>query len=416
MNAPRAIIILSIFAAGSTMGMPLNHNAGSTSQFSRRDNPELNSKQQQWAYQMRNLNNGYRSSIASLDSEGQARVEKQAGRLEEEIARDEHMLYTPSTGTGVFDQIDISAQDDNVKKLSLDRVQLERLEYLQRRVADEIARQQRGHHFSKRSLNSQQLEFAQAARTEVQQWQAEMCGIGQSYLSFITSYFHGQLMEGLIRPHRENLDSHGQAKELKKVQEFVKSLAKREKKPYVETTGMDIFNQANELLEDDNFGGVALKYLKKHHRLAHEEKSVNNKIRFEEKHHSVAKRSEPITEEDDTSELNTAQQDYAIATRQEVAEWRAQIANLDGYAQEKELKKVQGFVKSLAKREGEQYIPSPGMEIFDEADRLLQNEYVEKLAPKYLKKHHRLDHQSKEVYKEVTKQQKHHSLPEGFAG
>ncbi|KAG8882183.1 hypothetical protein FRB97_008592 [Tulasnella sp. 331] len=388
MNAPRAIIILSIFAAGSTMGMPLNHNAGSTSQFSRRDNPELNSKQQQWAYQMRNLNNGYRSSIASLDSEGQARVEKQAGRLEEEIARDEHMLYTPSTGTGVFDQIDISAQDDNVKKLSLDRVQLERLEYLQRRVADEIARQQRGHHFSKRSLNSQQLEFAQAARTEVQQWQAEI----------------------------ENLDSHGQAKELKKVQEFVKSLAKREKKPYVETTGMDIFNQANELLEDDNFGGVALKYLKKHHRLAHEEKSVNNKIRFEEKHHSVAKRSEPITEEDDTSELNTAQQDYAIATRQEVAEWRAQIANLDGYAQEKELKKVQGFVKSLAKREGEQYIPSPGMEIFDEADRLLQNEYVEKLAPKYLKKHHRLDHQSKEVYKEVTKQQKHHSLPEGFAG
>ncbi|KAG8887844.1 hypothetical protein FRB98_008867 [Tulasnella sp. 332] len=388
MNAPRAIIILSIFAAGSTMGMPLNHNAGSTSQFSRRDNPELNSKQQQWAYQMRNLNNGYRSSIASLDSEGQARVEKQAGRLEEEIARDEHMLYTPSTGTGVFDQIDISAQDDNVKKLSLDRVQLERLEYLQRRVADEIARQQRGHHFSKRSLNSQQLEFAQAARTEVQQWQAEI----------------------------ENLDSHGQAKELKKVQEFVKSLAKREKKPYVETTGMDIFNQANELLEDDNFGGVALKYLKKHHRLAHEEKSVNNKIRFEEKHHSVAKRSEPITEEDDTSELNTAQQDYAVATRQEVAEWRAQTANLDGYAQEKELKKVQGFVKSLAKREGEQYIPSPGMEIFDEADRLLQNEYVEKLAPKYLKKHHRLDHQSKEVYKEVTKQQKHHSLPEGFAG
>ncbi|KAG8843364.1 hypothetical protein FRB96_004067 [Tulasnella sp. 330] len=375
MNAPRAII-LALFAAGSTMSMPLpNTAAGPSSQLSRRDNPELSAKQQQWAYQMRNLNNEYRTGIASLDSERQMKVEEKAGRLEKEIAYDEDMPYTPVSGTGVFDQLDILAQDDNVKKLSLDREQLERLEELQNDITDEISGRHTEHHIA----NPQRQEFAETARQEVRDWQAEI----------------------------EKLDSHGQAEELKKVREFVKSLAKREKKPYTKTSGMEVFDQARELLEDDNFGEIALKYLKEHHRLTHEEKSTDKKIAHEEKHHSETKRS---LQARDSLELNTKQQDYAYAARQALQDWRTEIEELDAYAKEKELGKVRGFVKSLAKREGAVYVPSPGMEIFDEADKLLDDENVAKLALKYLKEHHRLDHQSKEVYKVINKEEKHHSV------
>ncbi|KAG8843365.1 hypothetical protein FRB96_004068 [Tulasnella sp. 330] len=367
MNAHRAII-LALFAAGSTMSMPLTHAA--PSQLSRRDNPNLNTKQQQWAYEMRALNNEYRNGASSLDREGQLKVVEKADNLQEGIAHDEHMPYTRASGTGVFDQIDILAQDDNVMKLDLDHEELEHLQHLQREVTEEISQQQREHHITKRSLqvrdtselNMQQQAYADAARRALDDWRSEM----------------------------DNLDEYAKLKELKKVQNFVKSLAKREHKPFVPTPGMKIFDQASILLEDGNIAKLALRYLGRHHRLNHQSNQVYKEIKKQAKHHSLKeglvarslqarspkshKHEDELKVEDGaTPELNTEQQDYAQSLRKSIDDWEAALKKVDTHGQVEILAELRDFVKTLAKKEGRTYTPRPGMTIIEEA-RYLAND------------------------------------------
>ncbi|KAG8871346.1 hypothetical protein FRB97_008778 [Tulasnella sp. 331] len=272
MNAHRAII-LALFAAGSTMSMPLTHAA--PSQLSRRDNPNLNTKQQQWAYEMRALNNEYRNGASSLDREGQLKVVEKADNLQEGIAHDEHMPYTRASGTGVFDQIDILAQDDNVMKLDLDHEELEHLQHLQREVTEEISQQQREHHITKRSLqsnqvykeikkqakhhslkeglvarslqarspkshkhedelkvedgatpelNTEQQDYAQSLRKSIDDWEAAL----------------------------KKVDTHGQVEILAELRDFVKTLAKKEGRTYTPRPGMTIIEEARYLANDAN--------------------------------------------------------------------------------------------------------------------------------------------------------------------
>ncbi|KAG9033250.1 hypothetical protein FRB95_000429 [Tulasnella sp. JGI-2019a] len=257
---------------------------------SRRAAP-LDEKHQDLANQLRLDIQNWRTEIPKLDAHGQAAVLKKVKQFTHTLGRREGKPFNYRPDMSILDEASRLTLDENIAMLRNKTIDFPRVVQQAKEVTDKIQFEAKHHTASvtassvdnmseypgnnhntdaasvptekrsvvARELNPQQQDYAYTLRAAINDWRNELA----------------------------KLDSQGQEKALKDLNDFLEYLAKAEGMPYTGKTGLDAFQDADTLSQDINVSKLALSWLQRH-RLAHKSKEVYDQLAHEMKKHSVS--------------------------------------------------------------------------------------------------------------------------------